>query len=163
MIKMWKTLKDWSKKKEIEVEEIKGVLYPTEQTIIKLHDYIIRKLRLDENEIHEGTISTGVLSFEGIKYYFKGSVNKREDLLLRGARIFNKFLQEGHPFVDGNKRTGFVTLWLFLILNGIRLKLSLLNYKEQAKQIEKWADIKIKREVVVREIYTWLDENIQFI
>ncbi len=87
----------------------------------------------------------------------------KKKTLLRGARIFNKFLQEGHPFVDGNKRTGFVTLWLFLLLNGIRLKLSLLNYKEQAKQIERWADIKMKRENVISEIYLWLDKNIQII
>ncbi len=87
MIKMWETLKDWAKKKEIKAEEVNGVLYPTKSSIIKLHDYIIRKLRLDENEIHEGTISTGVLSFEGVKYYFEGSKNKKEDLIKRCKNI----------------------------------------------------------------------------
>ena len=39
---------------------------------------------------------------------------KREDIIFKAAHIFNQFLEAGHPFVDGNKQTGFVILWLFL-------------------------------------------------
>jgi len=148
---------NWMKnnRKEIVVEEVDGIFYPSEKSVIFLHDYLIRELRLDESEIHEGIISAGVLSFSGIKYYLKKLENKREDIVRRGAEIFNKFLQAGHPFVDGNKRTGFATLWLFLLLNGIELKLSILEYKNHAKQIEKWADI---GKDSIEEIYNWLDK-----
>ena len=155
---MFDTFKNWmiDNKKEIEAENIDGIFYPTEKSIIYLHDYLIRALRLDESEIHEGIISAGVLSFPGVKYYLKKLDNRREDILLRGAEIFNKFLQAGHPFVDGNKRTGFATLWLFLLINGIKLKLSLIEYKNHAQQIEKWADI---GEDSIKGISRWLDEN----
>ena len=156
---MFDTFKNWvtDNKKEIEAENIDGIFYPTEKSIVYLHDYIIRQLKLDEEEVHDGIISTGVLSFPGVKEYLEKSGSQREDLLLRGAYIFNKFLQEGHPFVDGNKRTGFVTLWLFLLLNKIKLKPSSWDYKSHTEKIIQWAK-NIEKDNI-QEIADWLDEN----
>lgn len=156
---MLKKLTSWIKgnNQTIKIEDIGGVLYPSKESIISLHDHIIKELRLEDEEVHEGTISDGVLSFHGVKYYFKESGDRRKDLLLRGANIFNKFLQAGHPFVDGNKRTGFVTLWLFLLLNKLELELPLQSYQSQVVKINKWAD-NIEKDNI-SEIYSWLDKN----
>jgi len=156
-IKEWLFKKDWS----ITIEKINGVFYPTEESVIKLHDYVINEFKLSEDPISRGIISKGVLSFPGVKYYFEGDKNnKRKDILFRGAHIFNKFLQAGHPFADGNKRTGLIILWIFLFLNGYFLRLSDYNYESHAKLIIKWADI---GEDNISEIYEWLDKYVTFI
>lgn len=40
------------------------------------------------------------------------------------AALYTAAIVRNHPFVDGNKRTGFVTGTLFLELNGYKLKAS---------------------------------------
>jgi len=78
---------------------------------------------------------------------------------LTAAQIFNQFLEAGHPFVDGNKRTGFVTLWLFLTMNGLELKLSMFAYKKHLEKINKWADLTDSDNI--GEIIDWLKQNIK--
>jgi len=79
-----------------------------------------------------------------------------EDIIIRGAHIFNKFLEEGHPFIDGNKRTGWATLWIFLAANGIIFFFPN-NFRkdDQIKKIEKWADYK-EESANIPEIIEWI-------
>ena len=123
-----------------------------------MHDYLIEEFQSEgEPNVHPGLLNDGPLEFTGIKYYEEKSKNKWEDIIHRGARLFNIFLEEGHPFVDGNKRTGFVTLWIFLMINGYHIKFKYLNYKIHYKKIKRWAQLNDTDNIY--EISQWIKEN----
>lgn len=153
---------DWLETaKEFIPEEKFGIFYPTKEQIISLHDYLIKEFQSEgEPNVHPGLLNDGPLDFIGIKYYEENKDNKWEDLIYKGARLFNLFLEEGHPFIDGNKRTGFVTLWIFLITNGFNIKFEYLNYQIHYNKIKKWAELNSDDNIY--EISMWIKENETF-
>ena len=148
----------WLETEQFVYEEINEIKYPTKETIIMIHDYLIETFIAEGESAHRGIMSDAALSFHGIQAYQDEKENKKEDIILKGALIFNQFLQAGHPFVDGNKRTGFITLWLFLTLNGFRLKVSSWAYKKHLKQINKWA-METNSDNST-EIVQWIKQNV---
>ncbi len=152
-------LLDWLETtKEFVPDKKNGIFYPTKEQIISLHDYLITKFQWEgEPNVHPGLQNDGPLDFTGIKYYEEKIDNKWDDLIYRGAKIFNLFLEEGHPFVDGNKRTGFVTLWIFLIINNFRIRFDYLNYQVNYDKIKKWADLNSDDNIY--EISEWIKDN----
>ena len=53
----------------------------------------------------------------------KASFNDQDlypDVFLKAAALMDSLIRN-HPFVDGNKRTGFAAAALFVLLNGYRL------------------------------------------
>ena len=151
--------KKWLEKDEFEYVELNGIKYPTAKTIINLHDFLVQCFVKEGEEVHGGTMSDANLSFHGIKYYEIDKKGERDNIIFKAAHIFNQFLEAGHPFVDGNKRTGFVTLWLFLTMNGLELKLSMFAYKKHLEKINKWADLTDSDNI--GEIIDWLKQNIK--
>lgn len=106
-IRLLKYTQEWLNKKKFQFTIVKGIKYPTIETIINLHDFLVEQYEHDIDKIHKGNYSLSGLDFEGIKYWVEKNPDNFEDIVLRGAHIFNLFLEEGHPFVDGNKRTGW--------------------------------------------------------
>ena len=155
---MFNKTRKWLEIDQFNYEEINSIKYPTKETIIAIHDYLIETFIKEGETAHRGLISDAALSFHGIQSYQDEKENKKEDIILKGALIFNQFLQAGHPFIDGNKRTGFITLWLFLILNGFDLKISSWAYKKHLKKINKWA-METKSDNI-NEITQWIKQNI---
>jgi death-on-curing family protein len=153
--------REWVNKKEFLFTVVDGINYPTVKTIISLHDFLVIKYERDIDKIHTGIMSLAPLNFEGIKYWLVKNPDSFEDIVTRGAHIFNKFLEEGHPFVDGNKRTGYATLLLFLLANGGYVFLPS-NYKkgEYIKKIEQWADYK-EDSKNIDEIVEWIKKYIR--
>lgn len=149
----------WLENNEFEYVEVNGIKYPTKETIISLHDFLVKCFVKEGEEVHEGTMSDANLPFSGIKYYLKEKNNIRENIIFKAAHIFNQFLEAGHPFVDGNKRTGYATVWLFLMMNGLDLKLPMFGYKKHVKKINKWADLTDSDNI--SEIMDWFNENIE--
>ena len=154
---MFRQTKKWLEKKEFKYEEINGIKYPTKDTIMYIHDFLIESFIKEGELAHRGLLTDAQLSFEGIQSYQEEKENKQEDIILRGAHIFNQFLQAGHPFIDGNKRTGFVTLWFFLLLNGFTLKVSSWSYKNHLKKFNRWAVATESDNI--DEIVRWIKEN----
>ncbi len=151
--------KKWIEKNfsNIHYDEIEGIKYPKKETIINLHDFLVEVFEKDNDSILTKEImSDAILSFTGIKYYTPNKKNKKETVIFKGALIFNCFLELNHPFFDGNKRTGFVTLWLFLALNNINLTLPLSQYEKHITLFKKWADIGNKNNT--KEIKIWLEK-----
>ena len=60
---------------------------------------------------------------------------------------------QNHPFVDGNKRTGFITAFMFLDLNGVKLHAD--EVAATAMTLSLAAS-----EIDEREYANWLAENI---
>ena len=160
-IRLFNYTREWLIKKKFSFTVIDGINYPTVDTIKKLHDFLVVKYERDINKIHKGEYSLAPLNFEGIKYWMTESSNREDDIVLRGAHVFNKFLEEGHPFVDGNKRTGWATLWIFLASNGYLFFFP--TYFRESKQVEKiecWADGKRSSDNIT-EIVDWIKKYIK--
>jgi len=152
---------EWLSEKKFAFDNIDNINYPTKSTILDLHDFLVHKYEKDKDKIHKGIITDAQLEFTGVKYFMNKHTDPLEDIIIRGAHIFNKFLEEGHPFVDGNKRTGWATLWVFLRANGYLLYLPYYSLQfEHAKRIEQWADGKIESDNIT-EIVQWIKKYIK--
>lgn len=68
------------------------------------------------------------------------------------AAIYCSGLVKSHPFIDGNKRTGFMAAYTFLGINGYQLEASEV---EAALQILTLADSRLSDELLT----LWLEEN----
>jgi prophage maintenance system killer protein len=112
----------------------------------------------DDKNVTPGIYSDSVLDLTGIKYYEERLPNKYDDIIHKGSHIFSLFLEEGHPFVDGNKRTGFVTLWIFLSLNDYRVRFDYYNYNKHLDNIIRWANAEIESNKIL-EITEWIYDN----
>ena len=51
---------------------------------------------------------------------FRPQTGYYADLIEEAAALWES-LSQGHPFIDGNKRTAFASTYTFLAINGIRL------------------------------------------
>ena len=149
-------------KKVIEPDEYDGIFYPKKEDIISMHDYLIENFKYDwEVDVNFGEYNTAPLDFSHLKYYNEKKRNKWDDLVYKGAKIFNLFLEEGHPFIDGNKRTGFATLWLFLMINGYDVRFDFMEYNTHIEKFKKWADAIVPSDNIY-EISMWIKENETF-
>lgn len=85
--------------------------------IIKLHDLLIEQTGgssgLRDLSLLESALNAPFISFDG-KYLYPTIESK-------AARLGYGIIKN-HPFVDGNKRIGLLTMIVFLELNGIFLK-----------------------------------------
>jgi prophage maintenance system killer protein len=124
--------------KKLQPDEVDGIYYPKKNQIKSLHKYLIENFRYEhETDINYGILYDAPLDFILIKYYQKKKIeNKYEDLIYKGAHIFNSFLEGGHPFIDGNKRTGFVTLWIFLTINNFNIKFEYFDFNMHLKKFK---------------------------
>ena len=68
------------------------------------------------------------------------------------ASIYCSGIVTSHPFIDGNKRTGFMAAYTFLGVNGYRLNAS---EEDAALQILALADSRLSDE----ELTVWLEAN----
>lgn len=68
------------------------------------------------------------------------------------AAIYCSGIVKSHPFIDGNKRTGFMAAYTFLGINGYQLEAS---EEEAALQILALADDRLTDE----ELTLWLQTN----
>ena len=68
------------------------------------------------------------------------------------AAIYCSGIVKSHPFIDGNKRTGFMAAYTFLGINGYQLEAS---EEEAALQILALADCQLSDE----ELTQWLEVN----
>jgi len=72
--------------------------------------------------------------------------------ILELAAIYCSGIVKSHPFIDGNKRTGFMAAYTFLGINGYQLTAS---EEEAAVQILALADSRLSDE----ELTLWLEAN----
>ena len=78
------------------------------------------------------------------------------DDLYRLAAAYCFSLVKNYPFVDGNKRTGFLAMYAFLLRHGQQLEVDEMT---AAEKIEQLADSSLSED----ELTDWLRENTQAI
>ncbi len=93
--------------------------YPTKENIIRMHKKIVETTGGEKGMLTEGILSFVLDLIRTEKLYGEniGDLFTRAGILLRG-------IIAGHPFVDGNKRTGFEATDIFLRMNGYYLEVS---------------------------------------
>jgi len=99
----------------------KTVNYLTSRDINEIHEKAIKKFGGERGILNPGTIDFAA------DYLFDKRISEKNPLERNAARAGKllHFIISTHPFVDGNKRTGFESARLLLILNGFDVKYSL--------------------------------------
>jgi len=124
----------------------KKLKYISVNEIIKLHRDI-----LDETGGEYGILSRGDIEF--ITDFIKSqiySMNIKDKFYLSALILRN--IISGHPFVDGNKRTGIEATDLFLRKNGYYLEMTVKEGVEFALTVA-------KNETNLESIYDWIKSH----
>ena len=90
--------------------------YLSPQQILFIHDQAVKRtggpLGIRDVGILESAVYRPQTTFDG-KDLYKTVFDKAASLL--------QSLIKNHPFIDGNKRTAFITTYNFLALNGVKI------------------------------------------
>lgn len=132
-------------KKILESKEHSNVIikYILPKDIIRIHDKIIERFGGTK-----GIINTGAIDFIVENMLSRFNKEEIEDSIIKKATLLLFELVSQHPFIDGNKRTGFAVCEEFLNSNGYSLNFTTdeaedLAYdigkgKKSKTAIEKW-------------------------
>jgi len=97
------------------------VSYPTVKEIIAIHQQIIESTGGESGPLNMGNLEFVLDQIcAGFYGHSTGDLFSQAAVLIRGIIC-------GHPFIDGNKRTGFATADLFLRLNGHYIEVDVLE------------------------------------
>ena len=85
--------------------------YLTEQQVLAIHSDQIKRYGGSDGIIDRKRIDAA-LARARIDYY--------PDIIAKASALWES-LSQNHPFVDGNKRTAFASMHLFLKVNGVQI------------------------------------------
>ena len=132
-----------------QADQPRKVRYISVDEIIRLHDEII-----DETGGESGILDRSHLDFVVDFIQHQVFSLKIDDLFSLAALIVRSIVQ-GHPFVDGNKRTAFEATDIFLRKNGyfleidinegIEFALAVAKAEASLKAIKEWLEIHSKK------------------
>ena len=132
-----------------QADQPRKVRYISVDEIIRLHDEII-----DETGGESGILDRSHLDFVVDFIQHQVFSLKIDDLFSLAALIVRSIVQ-GHPFVDGNKRTGLEATDIFLRKNGyfleidinegIEFALAVAKAEASLKAIKEWLEIHSKK------------------
>ncbi len=105
-------------------------------------------LELNKNIIEEYGGSIG-LQNEGNLDFILAKVRNAKDVYRKAAELMHG-INQGHPFLDGNKRTAFESAKIFLLANSIRLKV---DEKPAEEFMIKMAQ---PEKLSIREVEIWI-------
>ena len=93
-----------------------AIRYLTTAEVIELHDRIMERTGVRPEPLRdEGLLESALMRARSAAYY--------EDAdLIRQAVLMAVGISQNQPFVDGNKRAAFVTLDVFLRINGLEFR-----------------------------------------
>jgi death-on-curing protein len=112
------------------------------QTIIEIHDFLIKETGGEPGIIYEGSI------------YFIPDKAALKRSIEGAAAVYLFEIIKGHPFIDGNKRTGTMVSRVFLDRNGYYLDVG----DEEARDTA----LKIARgEMGYKETENWIKEHLR--
>ena len=92
-----------------------GTWFPTIEDVQNIHDGIIKWLGGDSGIVNLSSAAAALdFAERGPPTDARIDVFDRAAFLLRG-------IAQDHPFTDGNRRTGLVVAWAFLLVNGFEV------------------------------------------
>jgi death-on-curing protein len=125
--------------------------YLTVAEVIELHDRIMERTGARPEALRdEGLLESALMRAQTAAYYEEADLVTRAVLMAIG-------ISQNQPFVDGNKRAAFVTLDVFLRINGLEFEGDPI---ELAMQIERIAEEPERRTETTGELTRWLGKRI---
>lgn len=88
--------------------------YPTVVEVLAIHDDQIERYGGAAGVRDHGLLDAAL---------FRPQTGYYADLVEEAAALWES-LSQNHPFIDGNKRTAFAVMYVFLVINGARLTAS---------------------------------------
>lgn len=127
------------------------IRYLTVAEVIELHDRIMERTGARPEALRdEGLLESALMRAQTAAYYEGADLVAQAVLMAVG-------ISQNQPFVDGNKRAAFVTLDIFLRINGLEFGGDPL---ELAKQIERIAEEPERRAEATTELTRWLGDRV---
>jgi death-on-curing protein len=124
--------------------------YLTVAEVVELHDRIMERTGARPEALRdEGLLESALMRAQTAAYYEDADLVTQAVLMAVG-------ISQNQPFVDGNKRAAFVTLDIFLRINGLEFQGDPL---ELAKQIEQIAENPERRTEATTDLAHWLRER----
>lgn len=125
--------------------------YLTVAEVIELHDRIMERTGARPEALRdEGLLESALMRAQTAAFY--------EDAdLVTQAVLMAVSISQNQPFVDGNKRAAFVTLDVFLRINGLEFQGASL---ELAMRIEQIAEDRERRAEATIDLAQWLRERV---
>lgn len=126
------------------------VMYPTYDNVIEAHDKIIETFGGASGLITEGAVR---FILESVAIRFNTGETVKEAAIKKAALLLFELISQ-HPFVDGNKRTGFVVCEEFLNANGFvfefgvdeaeKLAIGIASGNAKRSLVEKWVRKRVR-------------------
>jgi death-on-curing protein len=124
----------------------KEPIWVLEKTVLHIHD-----AQLAEHGGSVGVRDTGLLQSDLAHPLNLFSYQKPDICEL--AVAYAERIAKNHPFIDGNKRTAYVVMQLFLNLNGFKF------VAKKEERVTKFVQL-ASSEISAKDFATWLDNNI---
>lgn len=125
--------------------------YLTVAEVIELHDRIMERTGVRPEALRdEGLLESALMRAQTAAYYEEADLVTQAVLMAVG-------ISQNQPFVDGNKRAAFVTLDVFLRINGLEFDGDPI---ELARQIERIAEKPERRTETTSDLTIWLGERV---
>jgi death-on-curing protein len=106
---------------------------------------------LNKRIVREFGGSFGMPNESNLDFVLAKAANSKD--VFRKAAVIMHGINEGHPFVDGNKRTAFESAKILLLANGVELKF-------QPNEVE---DFMVKmaqpKSLTLQEVEIWIKEH----
>lgn len=119
--------------------------------VIELHDRIMERTGARPEALRdEGLLESALMRAQTAAYYEDADLVTQAVLIAIG-------ISQNQPFVDGNKRAAFVTLDVFLRINGLEFRGDPL---ELAMRIEQIAEERERRAETTIALTHWLQERV---
>ena len=128
------------------------IRYPTVAEVIELHDRIMERTGARPEALRdEGLLESALMRAQTAAYYEGADLVAQAVLMAVG-------ISQNQPFVDGNKRAAFVTLDVFLRVNGLEFRGDSL---ELAVRIEQIAKDRERRSEATLDFARWLRARVE--
>lgn len=125
--------------------------YLTVAEVVELHDRIMERTGARPEALRdEGLLESAMMRAQTAAYYEEADLVTQAVLMAVG-------ISQNQPFVDGNKRAAFVTLDVFLRINGLEFRGAPLDL---AMQIEQIAEEPERRAEATTDLEHWLRERV---
>jgi len=122
------------------------------EQMIQLNKLSIRKYGGSYGIRDGNLLGSSVFAPQNYYFYEIGEKKPTPFILLRVATKYAFSIIKNHPFIDGNKRTGAISIVIFLKLNDIHLHLDQKEAEDNAVKIA-------KNEISEAEYFEWLKKS----
>lgn len=122
--------------------------FPTKEQIIRANQRLVAESDEGHAVLHEGHVDQAIFNAQMIDRHELGGIPE-------AAAAFLHHITGGHPFEEGNKRTGWTVAKIFLKANGFTIDVSTEEAEAMCRRIAG------QQSPDKEEIAAWIDAHLQ--